>query len=187
MEEKRTSFQTIYDYFFTTTTEDMYLEMTRLDTEKDIQDILICAIPRFEFPRFNIFNYELGKQVISEDENGNTTVSWDGGYFIGAELTPDEIKVLSLCMKEEWFERQYATTDLAKMKYTGSDFKMSSQANHMSKLVVLKKETHADNIHQQRLYKRRLLGEDGRIRSTMGQIMTTPSYGYQLGGIKYDN
>jgi len=41
------------------------------------------------------------------------------------------------------------------MKYSGSDFKMTSQANHLAKLLNLKAENHRENIHAQRLYKRR--------------------------------
>ena len=44
--KKTTSFTTIYEAFFTRVTDDMYLEMTELDTVRDLQDILLCAIPR---------------------------------------------------------------------------------------------------------------------------------------------
>ena len=51
------------------------------------------------------------------------------------------------------------------MKYSGPDFKMTSQANHLAKLLTLKTENHRENIHAQRLYKRRKLREDGSIMS----------------------
>lgn len=40
------------------------------------------------------------------------------------------------------------------MKYSGSDFKFTSQANHLAKLLTLKTENHRENIHAQRLYNR---------------------------------
>ena len=43
------------------------------------------------------------------------------------------------------------------MKYSGSDFKMTSQANHLSKLLTLLEESRRDSFHMQRLYKRRKL------------------------------
>ena len=43
------------------------------------------------------------------------------------------------------------------MKYSGSDFKMTSQANHLSKLLSLLEESRRDSFHMQRLYKRRKL------------------------------
>jgi hypothetical protein len=51
------------------------------------------------------------------------------------------------------------------MKYSGSDFKFTSQANHLAKLLTLKAENHRENIHLQRLYKRRKVAEDGHVMS----------------------
>jgi hypothetical protein len=47
------------------------------------------------------------------------------------------------------------------MKYSGSDFKMTSQANHLSKLLNLLEESRRDSFHMQRLYKRRKLSSSG--------------------------
>ena len=41
------------------------------------------------------------------------------------------------------------------MKYSGSDFKMTSQANHLQKLMGLLGECQRQSHHMQRLYKRR--------------------------------
>jgi hypothetical protein len=57
------------------------------------------------------------------------------------------------------------------MKYSGSDFKMTSQANHMHKLKDLKKEYERVGFHLQRLYKRRKRDDNGIMRSTIGSIM----------------
>jgi hypothetical protein len=43
------------------------------------------------------------------------------------------------------------------MKYSGSDFKFTSQANHLAKLMALLTESRRDSFHMQRLYKRRKL------------------------------
>ena len=51
------------------------------------------------------------------------------------------------------------------MKYSGSDFKFTSQANHLQKLLALKSENHRENIHAQRLYKRRKFHHDGHVMS----------------------
>jgi hypothetical protein len=59
------------------------------------------------------------------------------------------------------------------MKYSGSDFKMTSQANHMSKLKELRKEYERIGFHLQRLYKRRKTDATGRVRSTFGSIMSS--------------
>lgn len=183
MGDVTTNFSAIYDNFFTRVTDDMYLEMTELDTKRDLQNMLIAAIPKFEFPRFNIFDYNLGNKIESTNlETGETVVYWDDGFF-NTELTIEEINILALCMMEEWFRRQIATVDNTREKMSGSDFKLSSQANHLSKLQAIKDSTHNDNIHLQRIYKRRKVSKNGEIRSTMGSIMSVPSYGLNLGGI----
>ena len=41
------------------------------------------------------------------------------------------------------------------MKYSGVDFKMTSQANHLSKLLSALSECQRQSHHMQRLYKRR--------------------------------
>ena len=39
-----------------------------------------------------------------------------------------------------WLGQQLDTTENTRMKYSGSDFKFTSQANHMQKLLQLKKD-----------------------------------------------
>lgn len=59
------------------------------------------------------------------------------------------------------------------MKYSGSDFKMTSQANHLSKLLSLLEESRRDSFHMQRLYKRRKLSDKGTYQSNwsvLGEI-----------------
>ena len=172
---KTTSFTTIYEAFFTRVTDDMYLEMTELDTIRDLQDILLCAIPRFEFPRFNASDYEVGYyddggiyNGADSDHKDAPAVLWTGGHF-NAALSDEEINILAVSMMVEWFERQIATTELSREKYSGPDFKFTSQANHMAKLKVMMDERKQDCFHLQRLYKRRKLS-DGKYVTTMSSL-----------------
>ena len=96
-----------------------------------------------------------------------------------ATLTPEEENILALLMKQGWVERQVASIENTRMKYSGSDFKMTSQANHLSKLLSLLSEAQRESFHMQRLYKRRKLNKDGvyesnwsvlRERSVLGKI-----------------
>ena len=57
------------------------------------------------------------------------------------------------------------------MKYSGSDFKMTSQANHLAKLLSLLSEAQREAHHMQRLYKRRKVSETGEITSNWSSIM----------------
>jgi hypothetical protein len=51
------------------------------------------------------------------------------------ELTNEEINILALLMKQAWVQRQVTSIENTRMKYSGSDFKFTSQANHLSKLL----------------------------------------------------
>ena len=86
-------------------------------------------------------------------------------------------------MVVEWLGQQLATVENTRMKYSGSDFKFTSQANHMSKLLTLKKDYEREGFHLQRLYKRRLKDEDGIMRSTFGTIMEESPIGRRGSGL----
>lgn len=76
----------------------------------------------------------------------------------------------------EWLGQQLDTTENSRMKFSGSDFKFTSQANHMAKLKVLIDAQIKDSVHLQRIYSRRNITENG-VQSSLGSIVTKPSYG----------
>lgn len=177
-----TSFITIYDSFWGRVTDDMYLELTELDTLEMLQDLLINALPRFEFPRFDIFDYEYGTwqglgtyQGVESDGKEVPVAGWVGGAF-NCNLTDEEINIIALNMVIEWLSQQLDTTENSRMKYSGSDFKFTSQANHMAKLKLMIDAQKQDSFHLQRLYKRRWFTKNG-AQSAMGQIISKPTYG----------
>lgn len=177
-----TSFMIIYDSFLSRVADDMYMELSELDTIEMLQDILLNAIPRFEFPRFDIFDYEIGHwedlgtyQGIESDNIEVPATGWVGGAF-NSLLTDEEINIFSLNMVIEWLGQQLDTTENSRMKFSGPDFKFTSQANHMAKLKVLIDAQQKDSVHLQRIYKRRRFSSAG-AQSTMGDIVSTPGYG----------
>lgn len=179
MENKITTtpFSIIYDSFLSKITDDMYMEFTELDTFRILEELLKAAMHKFEFPRFDITDFEENyiddvdtyEGVESDNEEVVATI-YGGGYFNSA-LTLEEINILSTYMIVEWLGQQLASVENTRMKYSGSDFKFTSQANHMSKLLTLKKDYEREGFHLQRLYKRRLKDEDGIMRSTFDTIM----------------
>ena len=186
MDNKVTSFSAIYDRFLEKITDDMYMEISEVETLPLLQEMLIAAISFVEFPRFDIYDYvegyydDLGDYCGVESDNVKVpAIGWIGGYF-NAELTPEEKEIIAMYMVVEWLGQQLAHVDNTRMKYSGSDFKFTSQANHMAKLKVLKESYTQQGFHLQRLYKRRKRGKNGLMLSTMGQIMEEPSYGYKI-------
>ena len=177
-----TNFSAVYNRFLGQITDDLYLELTPEDTLKDLQNLLINAIPGFEFPRKNLYDYTIEVKEINEDEltpdefvlgtvwgelpevSETPRILVDKSRF-NADLDDEEINILALIMVEAWVERQLASIEVTRMKYSGSDFKFTSQANHMSKLLSLRTEVRRQAFHMQRLYKRRKTDENGYIKS----------------------
>ena len=183
----QTSFALVYDSFLYKITDDMYLELTQLDTYQMLEELLLSAIEKFEFPRINLQDYEL-LGVIDEvtyqgAESNNKQVKaiiYQDGYFNNL-LTHEEVNILAIYMVVEWFSQQLASIENVRMKYSGSDFKFTSQANHMAKILQLKKDYEREGFHMQRLYKRRIPDRRGVMRSTLGIIMqpVNSSFAYE--------
>lgn len=53
-----TPFSLVYDLFLSKIQDDLYLELTELDTHRLLQELLLAAIPKFEFPRKPLDDYE---------------------------------------------------------------------------------------------------------------------------------
>ena len=156
----------------------MYLELTPEDTVKDLQNLLIDAIPGFEFPRVDLYDHQISVVEIYENEVVQEDfvigVVWNNSLDLeeipkvlvdrssfNIELSSEEINILALLMKQGWVQRQVTSIENTRMKYSGADFKMTSQANHLSKLLSLLEESRRDSFHMQRLYKRRKLSNGG--------------------------
>lgn len=184
-----TLFSAVYNRFLGQITDDLYLELTPADTLKDLQNLLINSLPGFEFPRKNLYDYTIEVKEIPEDnlepddfvlgtvwgDVNNTlleipNVLVDKSHF-NVELTPEEINILALLMKQGWVQRQVTSIENTRMKYSGADFKMTSQANHLSKLLALLEESRRDSFHMQRLYKRRKVADGGVYASNWSSIM----------------
>lgn len=180
-----TQFSEIYNRFLGKITDDMYIELTPQDTIKDLRNLLIAALPGFEFPRIILEDYTIDQVIkredevledefiigllwddtLGDDEMAPPDVVVERSYF-AADLTSEEINILAILMMCGWVQRQVTSIESTRMKYSGSDFKMTSQANHLQKLLALLTECHRQSHHMQRLYKRRRIEEnDGRYRS----------------------
>lgn len=183
-----TPFTKVYNRFLGKITDDMYIELTPEDTIKDLQNLIIDAIPGFEFPRKNLMDYEIKTAVKREDEllpdDFVIGVVWgtipeDDAQIpnviieqssFAVELTEEEINILALLMMCAWVNRQVASIENTRMKFTSSDFKMTSQANHLSKLMNLLAEAQRQSFHMQRLYKRRKITTDGTYASNWSSL-----------------
>ena len=187
-----TNFTDIYNRFLGKITDDLYVELTPEDTVKDLRNLLINAIPGFEFPRCNLYDYEIEQEIKPEDEVQEDELIigllWDDTIedddlgkaplvvveksAFAADLNSEEINILAILMMIGWLQRQITSIENTRMKYSGSDFKMTSQANHLQKLLTLLNECHRQSHHMQRLYKRRKINKkDNNYESNWGNAL----------------
>lgn len=172
-----TLFASVYNCFLNKITDDMYMELTPEDTIRDLQNLLINAIPGFEFPRKKL-EYEILTRELN-DESVNVTgfvvenadgIKFEDASSFGEVLTLEEVNILAILMMEGWLQRQVTTIELVRQKYSGTDFKFTSQAAHLAKLLALLAEVQRQSLHMQRLYKRRKTGDDGYIKSNWSSL-----------------
>ena len=157
-----TLFSAVYNRFLGKITDDMYMELTPGDTVRDLQNLLIEALPGFEFPRKDLMSYtidivEVDESLLLPDDfvlgpawgeidEEDTEVIVDRSYF-EVELTSEEINIIAILMMGAWVQRQVTSIENTRMKYSGSDFKFTSQANHLSKLLTLLGECQRQSHH----------------------------------------
>ena len=155
-EEKPTTFQEMYDFFLAGITDDMFMELTKEDTAEMLEETLLAALPWFEFPvEKNLFN----------------SMNRAEKHF-GVKLNTEEMMIIRQYMIVEWLGFQLATVDLVRQKYSGSDFKFTSQASHLKQLKDLKQQYEDKGLHLQRLYRRRSrMDVNGNFVSAYTQII----------------
>lgn len=140
-----TPFTQVYNRFLGKITDDMYVELTPQDTIRDLRNLIIDAIPGFEFPRHNLYDYTIQTEIKDEDKVLTSDfivgLIWDDmpedsmnmvprviieKSEFTAELTSEEINILAIIMMCAWVQRQVTSIENTRMKYSGSDFKMTS-------------------------------------------------------------
>ena len=156
-----TSFEEMYDFFLAGITDDMFMELTEEDTYAILQEILLAAIPHFEFPRKNLFDVDLDAEAFT------------------VHLTQEEMMIIRQYMISEWLGFQLANIDLVRQRYSGSDFKFTSQASHLKQLLALKQDYERKGFHLQRLYNRRKRLQGGGYGSSLARIMSTSDTTYE--------
>ena len=145
----------VYDAFFDLITDDMYMELTEEETNEECLSFLKKSIPMYEFP----------KAPIKVRMNGDDEPTFN------RDLTDEEINILAYGMLQAWLQRQMTTIELIRQKFSGTDFKLTSQASHLKTLMTLFANTKDEHRRLQMLETRREEVSDGnggtKYRSTL--------------------
>lgn len=154
--EQFTTFQELYDFFLAGVTDDMFLELTKEDTYAMMEELMLAAIPYFENCKKDLYDMNMTRKHFN---------------FI---LNMREKMILRQYMIAQWIGQQLATVDLIRQKYSGSDFKFTSQASHIKQLIALKQDYERQGFHLQRVYDKQEYKSDGGIGSSLHKLMETP-------------
>ncbi len=146
-----TSYQKAYDAFFRYITDDMYMMITKEETEADCESLLLASVPLYEFPETVIRLDEVNKQF-------------------NRELSLEELNIIGFGMVQIWLQRQITSIELIRQKMTGADFKVSSQASHLNRLEDLLKSTKIEHRRMQMLDSRREVKGD-KVKSTFYKLV----------------
>lgn len=137
----------VYDAFFGLIVDDMYMEISEEETHEECLNFLRKSIPMYEFPKAPI-------KLVKPSVDG-------GEYTLNRDLSDEEINILAYGMLQAWLQRQMTTIELVRQKFTGTDFKMTSQASHLSKVQTLWSATKDEHRRLQMLDSRRREVDDG--------------------------
>mgnify|MGYP000000523977 CR=1 FL=1 len=140
-----TSLNEVYDAFFALITDDMYMEITEEETRADCRELLEASLPLFEFPDKLI-------DIVGDSFN--------------VDLSREERNILAYGMLQIWLQRQITSIDVVRQKFSGTDFKLTSQASHLQRLMTLMTNTKNEHRRLQMLHSRRRVGPTGNYEST---------------------
>lgn len=149
-----TSFEEIYDAFFSLITDDYYMEITEEQTREDCESLLMASLPLFEFPK---------KSLEFKSENNIK-------YFV-YDLSLEEVNILATGMLQIWLQRQIWSIEVIRQKFSGNDFRLTSQASHLQRLMTLYQNTKDEHRRLQMLYSRREINEKGVYESTFNLLV----------------
>lgn len=145
-----TPYSKLFNSFLNKIEDDLYAQFTKEELDSDLIDLLNSAIVNFDYPKTDIYSKDDQLQTFSE------------------ELSIFEIEILANLMTLEWIKRQIKSIYVIKQAMTDSDFKLTSQANHLKMLLELKKVTESDIEKLQNKYSYRTKNHQANFEGLAG-------------------
>jgi|SRR5690606_9137518 len=145
-----TPYSNLFNSFLSKIEDDLYAQYTKEQLDSDLIDLLNSAIINFEYPKVDIYNKNDETQEFNED------------------LSIFEIEILANLMTLEWIKRQIKSIYVIKQAMTDSDFRITSQANHLKMLLELKKVTESDIDKLQNKYSYRTSNHQANFEGLAG-------------------
>jgi len=117
-----TPYSTIDDMFLSDINDDTFLTFEESIREEILNSLRKKATTRFKACRINLYDKD------------------DTLKQFNQTLSDDEQLIIATIMRKFWLNDKINNLDLLRQKFTTKDWKLTSQANHLDKLLVLKKD-----------------------------------------------
>ena len=153
-----TPFTRVYDAFFARITDDMYMEISEEQTRADCKGLLLGSLPLFEFPNEVI-------DIVEVPQIDGTVID----YF-SRDISLEEVNILATGMNQIWLQRQINSIESTRQKFSGPDFKLTSQASHLQRLMALFTQVRDEHRRLQMLHSRRRIS-GGKYVSNFGKFV----------------
>ena len=138
-----TPFEEIYDFFLAKVTDYSFVNFTEIELEEEFEKYLRSAVTKFMSAGENRLGRDFNKREFRND------------------LTDLEKEIISLLMVVEYLNPKIIATENMKQFLASREYKLYSQANHLSKMIELKNQ----------------------IKLESHQLMTMYSYQNGIGGL----
>lgn len=115
-------YSVIYDLFLDEISDSTFLQFEVADRDMILNKLLIKSISRFKACKTDLSDRD---EVLKK---------------FNSDPSDEEQLILSTIMRYHWLNQKVFNIELIKQKMTTKDFKLTSQAEHLSRLTVLKQE-----------------------------------------------
>lgn len=129
MGDSLTYFEDVYEFFLSKIKSYDLAELTEDEIKEELNSLIKLA-----FPKCTVFK---GKIKIDLDNESFVVKGKDS-------LSLEEMEILSLAMLLQYISPLIARDENLKQTLSSKDFSSTSQANHLEKLLILKKSIDAD-------------------------------------------
>lgn len=145
-----TPYSRVYNSFLSKVTDYLYGSFTEEELTQDLTNLLDASIVEFEYPKINI-----------RDKNNEN-------QLFNANLSYDEIEIISYLMVERWLERQINDIQLIKQRFSNKDFQFTSQANHLIALMKNQERLQKKIVQLKRKYSYRKTSDQHNVADFSG-------------------
>ena len=131
-----TLYSDIYNKFLTDIKDDSLLDFTVEERMEILDGLLKKSISRFKACQTDLLDRT---ERIPATEN---TPAVEGQF--NQDLTEEEMNILATIMRKYWLNDKIYNLELLQQKMTSKDWKLTSQAGHLLRLIALNQELYKE-------------------------------------------